>query len=159
MNRFVKHFIQGICFVAMFFMTSTILDAQQNPAYQKAINEIQETFGTVPLMFKVYPEFALAGAWENFKQLNSPDAKIPPKYRELLQLAVAAQIPCQYCVYFHTASAKAFGATDAEIEEAVAQGANTRQWSMVLQGNQVDLEAFKTEMDAILKKMSAQAKK
>ena len=110
-------------------------------------------------MFKVYPKHALAGAWENFKQLNGPDSKIPPKYRELLQLAVASQIPCAYCVYFHSESAKAFGATDMEIQEAVAQGAATRQWSMILQGNQVDLNAFKTEFDGMMKYMSEKAKK
>ena len=110
-------------------------------------------------MFAVYPREALTGAWENWKQLNGPNSTIPPKYKELLQLAVAAQIPCDYCVYFHTASAKAYGATDEEIKEAVAQGAQTRHWSMILQGNGVDLEEFKSEFDAMMKHMADKSKK
>lgn len=155
----MKTTIKKVCLLITVFLISTTLSAQDNKAYEKAKTEIQEQFGVFPTMFKVYPKHALAGAWENFKQLNSPTSKIPPKYRELLQLAVASQIPCAYCIYFHTASAKAFGATDEEIQEAVAQGAATRQWSMILQGNQTDLAAFKAEFDAMMKYMSEKSKK
>ena len=135
------------------------VSAQDSPEYRKAIEEIKNEFGVVPTMFEVFPKYALAGAWENFKQLSSPESKIPAKYRELLQLAVAAQIPCQYCIYFHTSAAKAFGATDEEIHEAIAQGAQTRHWSMILQGNQTDFNEFKEEFDGIMKYMASQAKK
>ncbi|MNR00577.1 Carboxymuconolactone decarboxylase family protein [compost metagenome] len=155
----MKTTIKKVCLLITVFLISTTLFAQDNNAYEKAKTEIQEQFGVFPTLFKVYPKHALAGAWENFKQLNSPTSKIPPKYRELLQLAVASQIPCAYCIYFHTASAKSFGATDEEIQEAVAQGAATRQWSTILQGNQTDLAAFKTEFDAMMKYMSAKSKK
>ena len=125
-------------------------------SYDDTRKEIESIFGFFPLIFKAYPAYALPGAWENFKELGSPNSKIPPKYRELIQLSVASQIPCVYCVYFHTASAQALGASDEEIKEAIAQGANTRQWSMILQGNQVDYEAFKKEVQLMLKKMSEQ---
>lgn len=131
----------------------------QDAAYTKALKEIEQEFGVVPQMFKVIPDYALPSAWENFKQMSSPNTVIPAKYRELLQLAVAAQIPCQYCIYFHTAAAKANGATDEEIQEAVAQGAQTRHWSMILQGNQVDFAAFKKEFDGMMKYMSEKAAK
>ena len=131
----------------------------QDMSYENAKKEIEEEFGTFPTMFEVFPDHALAGAWENFKKLNSSESKIPPKYRELLQLAVAAQIPCDYCIYFHTASAKAYGATEEEIQEAVAQGAATRHWSMILQGNQVDFEKFKTEFDSMMQHMASKSKK
>ncbi|MFD1094949.1 carboxymuconolactone decarboxylase family protein [Salegentibacter chungangensis] len=132
--------------------------AQQNEDYEKAKSEIEAEFGTFPAMFEVFPDHALAGAWENFKMLNSPESDIPPKYRELIQLAVAAQIPCQYCVYFHSASAKAFGASEEEIQEAIAHGAQTRFWSMILQGNQIDYEEFKDEFDAIMEHMASKSK-
>lgn len=138
-------------------LISITLSAQDDP-YEKAKSEIQETFGTFPSMFRVYPKNGLAGAWEGFKQINSPDGKIPAKYKELIQLAVASQIPCVYCVYFHTASAKANGATDEEIQEAIAHGAQTRHWSMILQGNQIEFEDFKVEFDGMLKYMSEKAK-
>jgi AhpD family alkylhydroperoxidase len=84
---------------------------------------------------------------------------MPPKYRELISLGVAAQIPCAYCVYAHTAFAKANGATDAEVREAVSYAAEVRLWSTVLNGNQYDLAKWKSEIDGILKYISEQATK
>jgi alkylhydroperoxidase/carboxymuconolactone decarboxylase family protein YurZ len=57
--------------------------------------------------------------------------------------------------------AKMHGATDAEIQEAVASAANTRHWSTVLNGTGVEFEEFKAEWDKILehiKKQSAEKK-
>jgi len=71
---------------------------------------------------------------------------------------VAAQIPCQYCVYFHTAVAKANGATDQEIGEAVAMAAIARHWSTVLNGMQIDLATFKGETDAVLRAAGEKSK-
>ena len=56
----------------------------------------------------------------------SPDAAIPAKYSQLIALGVASQIPCNCCVYAHTTMAKMLGATDKEIQEAVASAANIR---------------------------------
>ena len=155
MNTIVKQFILIVPAV----LISMTLSAQDVTAYDKTKAEIEQVFGTFPSFFEVFPEHALAGAWETFSQLNGPDSKIPAKYRELLQLAVASQIPCDYCIYFHTASAKANGATDEEIQEAVAQGAATRHWSMILQGNQIELEAFKAEFDTMMKYMAEKSEK
>jgi len=159
MQQFRKSTLVFCVSLMAFFSLTISASAQDSPEYTSTIKEIKSVFGTVPTMFEVFPKYALPGAWENFKMLSSPESKIPPKYRELLQLAVAAQIPCQYCIYFHTSAAKAFGATDEEIQEAVAQGAQTRHWSMILQGNQIDYMAFKTEFDGIMKYMASQAKK
>lgn len=156
MKHSIKTIIKRMKFVIPVLLISMSLSAQSNDAYENAKKEIQQTFGSFLSMFEVFPDHALPGAWETFKQLQSPENAIPPKYRELLQLAVASQIPCDYCIYFHIAAAKAFGATDEEINEAVAHGAQTRHWSMVLQGNQIDFDAFKAEMDAAMKYMSEQ---
>jgi AhpD family alkylhydroperoxidase len=155
MKKVIHQTIRTVTMTILILAGGIQLTAQTNSAYQKAIKEIEDQFGTVPVMFKVYPEYGLAGAWENFKALSGPESKIPAKYRELLQLAVASQIPCQYCIYFHTAAAKAAGATDDEIQEAVAQGAQTRHWSMILQGNQIDFETFKKEFDSMMKAMES----
>lgn len=157
MKNFNKWMIR-IMFIIPFLFFSLGLSAQDTMSYENAKKEIEQEFGMFPTMFQVYPQHALAGAWENFKQLNSSTSMIPPKYRELIQLAVASQIPCNYCVYFHSASAKAFGASEEEIQEAIADGAQTRQWSMVLQGNQVDLDKFKSEFEAMMKYMSEKPK-
>jgi AhpD family alkylhydroperoxidase len=79
--------------------------------------------------------------------LEGEGAQLDAKTRELIALAVAAQIPCAYCVYGHTKNAHAKGATDAEIREAVAAAATVRQWSTVLNGMGYDFEAFKVEVD------------
>ena len=114
--------------------------------------EIEATLGSVPSFFKMFPEEGIARAWTEFKtvQLN-PHTALSGKEKELIGLAVAAQIPCHYCIYFHTAAAKLNGASDAEIREAVAMAALTRHWSTVLNGMQVDLATFKQETDTVLR--------
>ena len=113
--------------------------------------DIEKALGTVPGMFTVFPEVGIAGAWDEFKsvQLN-PDTALDGKTKELMGLAVAAQIPCSYCIYFHTAAAKANGASDEETREAVAMAAIVRHWSTVLNGMQVDPAAFRAEVDALM---------
>ena len=78
------------------------------------------------------------------------DAKLDAKTRELIALGVAAQIPCIYCVYVHNKKARAQGATEAEIREAVATAAHVRHWSTVLNGMAYDFNAFKAEVDKML---------
>ncbi len=125
--------------------------------------DIQQTLGIVPGFFKTFPRAGIAGAWAEFKsvQLN-PNTRLNGKTKELIGLAVAAQIPCQYCVYFHTAAAKANGATDDEIRETVAMAAIVRHWSTVLNGMQIDHAGFQQEVDTVLRmageKASASAK-
>ena len=157
MKQSMKHIIKRVSLLIPVLLITMTLSAQDNDAYETAKKEIEQTYGFFFSMFKVIPKDALPGIWENFKQMQSPDNAIPPKYRELLQLAVASQIPCDYCIYYHVTVAKALGATDEEIQEAVAQGAQTRHWSTIVQGNQTDLEAWKSEVDAALKYMSEQS--
>jgi AhpD family alkylhydroperoxidase len=124
-----------------------------------AYADIQKTLGSVPSFFKAFPKSGIAGAWAEFKSLQlNPKTKLDAKTKELIGLAVAAQIPCQYCIYFHTAVAKANGATDQEIGEAVAMAAIARHWSTVLNGMQIDLATFKGETDAILHAAGEKAK-
>ena len=136
-------------FSALTGLTQTA--SAQDSAAQAAYRDIEQTLGSVPGFFRLFPESGIAGAWAEFKsvQLN-PKTKLDVKTKELLGLAVSAQIPCQYCIYFHTAVAKANGATDEEIREAVAMAAIARHWSTVLNGMQVDLATFKREVDTVL---------
>jgi AhpD family alkylhydroperoxidase len=104
----------------------------------------------VPRFFsETYPPHALDEAMALQGALGGEEASLDAKTRELIGLAVAAQIPCTYCVYFHRRAAEAAGATEAEIKEAVALAADTRHWSTVLNGMEYDLEAFKTEYDQL----------
>ena len=123
--------------------------AQDGPATYR---DIEATLGSVPTFFKLFPEEGVGGAWTEFKtvQLNSKTA-LSGKEKELIGLAVAAQIPCSYCIYFHTQAAKLNGATDAEVREAVAMAAITRHWSTVLNGMQADPAGFREETDTVLR--------
>src|SRR5205085_8702845 len=120
--------------------------------------DIEQTLGSVPTMFKVFPESTIGAAWSEFKSLQlNPKTRLDGKMKELIGLAISAQIPCQYCIYFHTAAAKANGATDDEVREAVAMAAISRHWSTVLNGMQTDLAAFKRDTDTVLR-MAAEKK-
>ena len=101
-----------------------------------------------PQFFRdTYPTHALKPVLEAQAVLTGPNAQLDAKTRELISLGVAAQIPCSYCVYAHTKNARANGASEAEIREAVAAAATVRQWSTVLNGMAYDFEAFKAELD------------
>ena len=159
MKQLIKKIGTGIILIISLFLFTLNLSAQETDTYEKAKTEIEQTFGTLPSWFAAYPKYALPEAWELYKTLKGPKSSISSKNAELIQLAVASQIPCVYCVYFHRISAKGFGATDEEINEAVALGAETRQWSMVLQGSGISFEDFKVEFDGAMKYMSEKAKK
>jgi AhpD family alkylhydroperoxidase len=120
--------------------------------------DIEATLGFVPGFFKAFPEAGIAGAWGEFKSVQlSTTTALPAKMKELIGLAVASQIPCTYCIYFHTAMARANGATEEEVREAVAMASITRHWSTVLNGMQVDLSTFKAETDRALRMAAEKA--
>ena len=159
----MKHFVRTVIKRAFFivalsaFIMTLSTQESSGQAYEEAKKEITETFGTFLSMFDAFPEYALPGAWQAFKELTGPQGSIDPKNRELIGLAVASQIPCSYCVYFHTVSAKAYGATDEELKEAVAFAGSIRNWSTVIHGNQIELDDFKKEFDEMMKYMAEQA--
>ena len=105
---------------------------------------------TPKFLTETYPEHALQSALEARGVLEGEGAALEAKTRELIALGVAAQIPCAYCAYAHTKKARAQGASEAEIREAVATAATVRQWSTVLNGMQYDLDAFKAEYDKLV---------
>ena len=124
----------------------------EDPGATAAYKDMQATLGMVPSFFKAFPEAGIAGAWDEFKTIQLSDkTKLDGKTKQLIGLAVSAQIPCAYCIYFHTQAAKANGATEEEIREAVAMASITRHWSTELNGMQIDLAEFKAETDAVLK--------
>lgn len=132
------------------------VQAQSSTRAQAALNEIQQTFGLVPTFYKMFPEEGVADAWETMKNLQlSPTTAIPPKYKELISLGVAAQIPCEYCVYFHTGAARLNGATDREIREALAEASLERFWSTFLNGTGQDMAAFRAEVQRMTDRMRA----
>lgn len=113
--------------------------------------DIQKTLGVVPTFLKAFPEEGIAAAWDELKTVQmNPKSALPMKTKEMIGLAVAAQVPCRYCVYFHTQFAKLGGASDGELKDAIAMAAITRHWSTVLNGSQIDLGEFKQELAKVL---------
>ena len=132
--------------------TAATPTAPVDPSAQATYRDIEATLGFVPQFFKALPEAGIAGAWNEFKTVQlDPHTALSNKEKQLIGLAVSAQIPCAYCIYFHTAAARANGATDEEVREAVAMAAITRHWSTVLNGMEVDLPNFKAETDRVLR--------
>lgn len=114
---------------------------------EAAYADMAKSFGSVPSFVKEVPKSAVAGLWQQTKDLEfSENTALPPKVKALISLAVAAQIPCTYCIWSDTQSARQAGATDEEIKEAVAMAGLTRQWSTIFNGMQVDFEQFKKEL-------------
>lgn len=118
--------------VIAFLVPASALQAQEPPAF------IEDTF----------PEQGVEHAWKEFQAVMGPGA-LDQKTKELIGLAVAAQIPCDYCVYYHTAAAKTHGASEKEIKEALASGALVRQWSTMLNGSAYDMGKWRQQVDAM----------
>jgi len=113
--------------------------------------EVERFFGIVPEWVKSLPETAIGELWELIKKVEISDSTaIPPKYKELIGLAVAATLRCRYCIYFHTEAARANGATEDETKEAVLMGSLTNLFSTYLNGSQYDIEQFKRETDEMV---------
>jgi AhpD family alkylhydroperoxidase len=122
--------------------------------------DIAKTLGFVPQLFLKFPEEMLPGTWEEMKTLQmNPGTALPGRTKELIGLAVAAQIPCHYCIIGHTEFAKLNGASEAEIGEAVGMAAITRHWSTFLNGIQTDEGKFRGEIAKIVANVKASAGK
>jgi AhpD family alkylhydroperoxidase len=109
----------------------------------------QDAKGSPQWMQQTYPEKAVKSALAEMQAIEGPGA-LDEKTKQLIGLAVSAQIPCQYCVYYHTKMAKAKGATDEQIKEAIAAAALTRKWSTVLNGSDYDMQSFRKQVDAMV---------
>jgi AhpD family alkylhydroperoxidase len=119
--------------------------------YDEALADIEATVGFVPTFMLSVPKAGFAGSWLQLKELEfSGDTALSAKVKTLIELAVVSQIPCEYCIWADTEAAKALGATDEEIAEAVAVAATGRFWSTILNGTQQDLATFKAEFSKML---------
>jgi predicted ATPase len=98
-----------------------------------------------------FEQAAIAPAWKQFVAPGS----LSQRDRSLIGAAVAAQIPSIDCFKFYAAAAKKAGATDEQVNEAVAMAALTRAGSTILNGALVDEAAFRANTDQIVKHVKA----
>lgn len=118
---------------------------------QEIYKDIEDTCGLVPEQFKMLSDEALGPSWELFKRYQMSDQTlIPPKYKQLIGLAVAGAIHCPYCTLFHTEAAKLMGATSAEIEEASYLAKETAGWSTYVTTIRLDFERFKDDVRRVV---------
>jgi AhpD family alkylhydroperoxidase len=96
-------------------------------------------------MRQVTPGHVLDQAWGGYQAVYAGGA-LSAKTKQLIALGVSAQIPCTYCVAGHTQAARAAGATDDEIKEAVAVAGQVRMWSTMLNGSAYDMNRFQEEI-------------
>jgi len=97
-------------------------------------------------MTDTFPAAAVGPAWEEYQAVFDPEGALDARTKELIALVVSAQIPCAYCVHFHREAARQHGATDEQIREALASGAQVRKWSMMIQGHEVDMDDWREQV-------------
>jgi AhpD family alkylhydroperoxidase len=124
---------------------------------QDVHKEMEEMFGTVISFVDHIPDAFIDAEWDLMKRVQFGQTLIPNKYKELMGLAIAAVSRCRYCALFHTEAAKLYGATDAEIEEAVHYAKLVSGWSIYMNGLQVDYDAFADEVRRVVEFVVAQA--
>jgi AhpD family alkylhydroperoxidase len=113
--------------------------------YDETLKDIKGSLGIVPGFMKALPQDVLVHEWPMWKKYTLEESLIPEKYRELMGLAVAANIKCPYCLFFHHAMAKMAGATDEEIAETGFLASQTSRWSVLLHAQRYDLETLMEE--------------
>ncbi len=144
----MNSFLQGAISLTLplAFAFAAPATAQDANAAEATYAEVAAVMGGLPTFVKAYPKAGIAGAWALTRDLEFADTALDAKTKALIGLAVAAQIPCNYCIWSDTEAAKAAGATDQQIAEAVGISALTRHWSTVFNGLQIDFDQFKAEM-------------
>lgn len=120
--------------------------------------EMKEMFGTVFSFVDTIPDAFIDAEWDLIKRVQFAETLIPNKYKELMGLAISAVSRCRYCALMHTEAARLFGATDAEIQEAVHYAKLVSGWSIYINGLQVDYDTFTDEVRRIVDYVTAQSK-
>jgi len=118
--------------------------------------EVERTLGVVPTFLRELEDdpYALEHSWALIKKYILGESEIPPKYRELMGVAVASAVHCRFCVTFHSAVARLFGATEAEIKEAAFLAKHTVGWSAFVDGRLADVGQLEKELAKIGEHMS-----
>lgn len=113
----------------------------------KAQADIAKTVGFVPSFVKAMPANLVPGLWQEARDFEMSDkTALSVKNKDLIALAIAAQMPSRLTVWSYTKCARANGASEAEVKEAVAMAALVRHWSTFFNGIQIDEGKFRGEI-------------
>lgn len=122
---------------------------REREEYEETLKDIEKSLRIIPGFMKALPADVLVREWPLFKKYVLGESKIPAKYRELIGLAVAANIKCPYCQLFHTAAAKLRGATDEELAEVAFLASFSSRWSAMIHAQHYDYDTFEKEVHQI----------
>ncbi len=117
--------------------------------YEDTLKDIEASLGIVPDFMKALPTEVLMSDWPLMKKYVLGESKIPGKYREMIALAVAANIKCPYCQLFHSGAAKLLGANDDELKEVFFLASFTTRWSAMIHAQHYDYKKFAEEFAQI----------
>lgn len=121
--------------------------------------EMTEALGMVPSFALAVPPTESRLWWQTLRDFQLSDkTALDGKVKELIGLGVASQIPCHYCVLFHTEAARLNGATEQELQEAIFMAGVTRMGSTILNGAMLDEETFDSELREIVSYLKQQGK-
>lgn len=118
-------------------------------SYQDTLTDIEDSIGFVPGFMEAVPEDTLVHEWPVFKQYTLGESVVPPKYRELVELAVAATQRCPYCEEFHKGAAELNGATEEKLAEVGVLASLTTRWSAMIHAQHYDYDTFVDEVHQI----------
>ncbi|HVG48368.1 MAG TPA: carboxymuconolactone decarboxylase family protein [Rubellimicrobium sp.] len=126
-------------------------DPGQAPAMtaDEARTAVREAMGVELPDIENYPDSMVAGAWAWMQDVEDGQGALDLKTMQLIGLAVASQIPCQYCIHYHRQAATAAGASEQELAEAAAMAGYVRNWSTVLYGTEADVDAYHAMVDGL----------
>ena len=117
--------------------------------YEDTIEDIEKSLGFFPGFMKALPKEALIQEWPLFKRYTLEETDIPAKYRELMSLAIAANLKCPYCQLFHKSVAHMRGANEEEFAETAFLASFTTRWSAMIHAQDYDYETFAKELHQI----------
>lgn len=116
--------------------------------------EIKETLGTVPAVLDWVPDETLEAEWQLLRRSFVDESLIPPRHRALMGVAVAAALRCPSSVRLHTLLARAHGAGEAELAEAVHHAAFVAGWSTRVNGLELGGAGLQAEATQIIDHMT-----
>jgi AhpD family alkylhydroperoxidase len=127
--------------------------AEGDPA-AAARAEMVKTVGFVPSFLKEVPDNMVPGFWQETKAFGFGKTALDAKSKDLIGLAIAAQMPSRLTAWSYSRCGKASGATDAQLHEAVALSAMARHWSTFFNGVQLDEARFRADLAKLRENMT-----
>jgi len=97
--------------------------------YKETLADIEDSIGIIPKCLERLSENVLMRYWPFLKRYQLGESCIPEKYRELISLALVANMKCRSCLLTFRSMAKSAGATDDEIAEAMFLANHVARWS------------------------------